>query len=334
MYELRLPSELQSLADKGTIDADDVARLKRDVYPDGVVSPHQANAMFWLNECCADAGPEWTTYFVDAIADHVVNQQNPAGVVDEGNGAFLFKRILNETRVVGATEMELLVKIIEIADFVPEALRMLLLTEIKASVEDGTGPMRSGKPLTAGAIIAAEIDLVKRSINGLAAKNNINISRKEAEILFDLNEAIVGSEGHSEWTKLFVCAIANHVMSARTWEVSSQDVVAAEEGVEDIAPLEDRDDVLGFLSRVAASRLSDTLTALKTSADNAAAKQRQIEARLTGAEMISHSEAEWLNQRIARDGVMHGNEKALLNFIAEEAPEVHPSLKVLVASAA
>lgn len=334
MYELRLPTELQSLADKGTIDADDVTRLRRDVYPGGVSSPHEANAMFWLNECCADAGPEWSAYFVEAIADHIVNRQNPVGLVDDGNAAFLIRRIMSETRVVGVTEMELLVKIIETSEFVPETLRLLLLNEIKASVLEGAGPLRSGKPLTKGAIIATEVDLVKRSINGLASNSNVHITRNEAEVLFDLNEAIVGSEGHSEWTKLFVCAIANHVMSARTWEVSSQDVVAAEEGSDEGAALEDRDDVLGFMSRVAVSRLSDTLTALKTSAENAAAKQREMEARLAGAEMISHSEAEWLNQRIGRDGVMHDNEKALLNFIAQEAPEVHPSLKVLVASAA
>jgi len=37
---------------------------------------------------------------------------------------------------------------------------------------------------------------------------------------------------------------------------------------------------------------------------------------------------------MGRDGVLHDNEKALLRFIRDEAPSVHPSLKSLIAKAA
>jgi len=329
MYELRLPTELQDIADNGHISAEDVLVLRRQIYADGIVSPHDANAIFWLNESCPSGDAEWAEFFVEALTDHMVEQQNPSGYLDDGNADFLARRILRDGKVTGATELELLVNIIEKAAFVPESLRLMVMDEIKRAVLEGEGILRRGKRLTKGAIVSAEVDLLKRVIYGLASDDNVFISRAEAELLFDLNDAIVGSESHSEWTQLFVCAIANHVMSARTWEVPSSETAERRE-----AFLDSRDGVIGFLGRVAASRLSDTLSALKNSADNAAAKQREIAARLAGAEMISHTEAEWLNQRIGRDGVMHANEKALLKFLKDEAPEIHPSLKVLVASAA
>jgi hypothetical protein len=37
---------------------------------------------------------------------------------------------------------------------------------------------------------------------------------------------------------------------------------------------------------------------------------------------------------MGRDGMLHANEKALLRFIREEAPSVHPSLQSLIAKAA
>jgi len=329
MYELRLPAELQEIADKGRVDAKDVLNLRRHIFADGIVSPHDANALFWLNESCPEGGKEWHDFFVEALTDHMVEQQNPRGYLDDGNVDFLARRVLHDGHVNSATELELMVNIIEKAAFVPERLRLMVLEEVKRAVLEGEGLLRGGKRLTEGAIVAAEVQLLKRVIYGLASDDNVYISRVEAELLFDLNDAIVGSESHTEWKRLFVCAIANHVMSARIWEAPSSEVASTREDF-----LEDRDGVIGFLGRVAASRLSDTLTALKSSADNAAARQREVAARLAGAEIISHSEAEWLNQRIGRDGVMHDNEKALLKFLKEESPVIHPSLKVLVASAA
>jgi len=49
---------------------------------------------------------------------------------------------------------------------------------------------------------------------------------------------------------------------------------------------------------------------------------------------VTAEEAEWLARRMGRDGALHQNEKALLRFIRDESPAVHPSLQTLIASAA
>ena len=38
--------------------------------------------------------------------------------------------------------------------------------------------------------------------------------------------------------------------------------------------------------------------------------------------------------RIGRDGVIHANEKALLKFLSDESPDIHPSLRTLLDTAA
>jgi hypothetical protein len=56
--------------------------------------------------------------------------------------------------------------------------------------------------------------------------------------------------------------------------------------------------------------------------------------RPAAAPAAGADDAEWLAQRIARGGAMGESEKALIRFIRDEAPRVHPALLELVAEAA
>lgn len=61
-------------------------------------------------------------------------------------------------------------------------------------------------------------------------------------------------------------------------------------------------------------------------ANSAAAEAASAEeARTRGA--IDEAEAAWLAARISRDDIMHENERALLAYIKERAPEIHPTLE-------
>ncbi len=61
--------------------------------------------------------------------------------------------------------------------------------------------------------------------------------------------------------------------------------------------------------------------------------ERFAEASAT-AEVVSEAEAKWLADRIGRDGKLHENEMAVLRFIAEQSPDIHPSLQSLIDKAA
>ena len=68
--------------------------------------------------------------------------------------------------------------------------------------------------------------------------------------------------------------------------------------------------------------------------DGWAERNDRMAANVATAEVVTAEEAEWLARRMGRDGVLHDNEKALLRFIRDEAPSVHPSLQSLIAKAA
>ena len=58
-----------------------------------------------------------------------------------------------------------------------------------------------------------------------------------------------------------------------------------------------------------------------------AERNARMEAEEAQASIIEDQEAQWLIDRISHDGRMHENEKALLRFLREESPDIHPSLK-------
>ena len=58
------------------------------------------------------------------------------------------------------------------------------------------------------------------------------------------------------------------------------------------------------------------------------------EVRIREAEEVTSEEVKWLADRIGRDGVIHANERALLKFLSEESPDIHPSLRTLLDTAA
>jgi alkanesulfonate monooxygenase SsuD/methylene tetrahydromethanopterin reductase-like flavin-dependent oxidoreductase (luciferase family) len=68
----------------------------------------------------------------------------------------------------------------------------------------------------------------------------------------------------------------------------------------------------------------------QTTEERAIARLEQQRIEIITNERMTSGEAEWLAERIARDGKVHENEKALLTFLKRESPEIHPALKDLV----
>ncbi len=68
--------------------------------------------------------------------------------------------------------------------------------------------------------------------------------------------------------------------------------------------------------------------------DAYAGRNRAAEAEARAAEVVTADEVKWLADRIGRDGTIHANERALLRFLAEESPDIHPSLRTLLDTAA
>jgi hypothetical protein len=75
------------------VSAQDVAWLRREVFADRGVTREAADELFAVARADMDNSPEWKEFFVEMIAEHVVRQAEPAGVVSEERAAWLLARV-------------------------------------------------------------------------------------------------------------------------------------------------------------------------------------------------------------------------------------------------
>lgn len=314
------------------ITAGDVTELRRSIYHDGVAEAGEVEKLFKIDEAASERDPAWPQFFIEAVVDYLVEQVEPHGYVSEANADWLVDRIGRDGVVKTATELELLVKVLERAKSSPERLVGFALHQVKEAVVDGKGPLAFGRHLTSGRIGRPEVDLIRRILYAFGGDGNVAITRAEADALFDINDHTAEAENDPAWTDLFVKAIANFMMAASGYAVPTRpEALRREEWLDSSSG-----GVGDFFSSMAAGGLRGIIAAYKQPGTEGAWAERNArkQAAIASAEVVTAKEAEWLSRRIGRDGVLHDNEKALLRFIHDEAPSVHPSLKSLIAKAA
>ena len=324
-----MPDAMQRAMTTGKISDEDVLAMRRDVYPDGIVQPHEAEWLFQLNDACREPGHAWMEFFVEAITDHVVNQVEPAGYVSKDNTDWLIQRIGHKGLVGSSSELELLVNVLDKAKSSPERLVGFALAQVKAGALTGSGPTRLGVDLLPFRIGAGEVDLLRRMLYAFGGDGNLAITRTEAELLFDINDVVGNADNHPSWSDLFVKAIANFLMAASGYEVPPRREALRLEDWRD----DDRVSVVDFFGRA----LTGGLRGILASYSKDVAWQERLKAQerdVATGELITESEARWLMERIARAGGLHENERQLLSFIAGESPDVHPLLRPLLEQAA
>ena len=325
-----------------TITSTDVAWLRREVFQDGAADDTEAEAIFRLDEECTDKDESWPQLYVDALTDYFVWQTTPRGYVDEAHARYLMQRILRNNRIESATELELLCNIVHWAESVPAELAELVLFAVRESILD-PDDAAYGSGRRPRVIDPVDIELIKRAIYAPATLGGITVTRLEAEVMFDLNDATVESENHPSWKQLFVYAIGNHLMFPRphTPPPPPAEVLRREEW------LSQRRGTFNLLGQVGAESLKlgsgkvdlGARFRIAMTAMEGPVRQRDLEGEARELqiayerETIDEEEARWLISRVKRDGVLHENEKALLAFIRNTAPNIHESLEPLMAEA-
>ena len=339
MSETLTSSELvEEIAAKGTISAEDVLRLRREVFADGVVDPMEARDVFRLDHACGTKDPTWTQFYVDALTDFFVWQAVPRGYVDQELGSFLIANIAGDGRIDDTSELELLINVIHWAKSCPEELALFVLKAVRESVlEPETAAYGSNRP--PAVISPADVEIIRKVIYAGASGGGLTVTRPEAELLFALNDATIAVENAPTWGDLFVKAIANHLMFPR----GAPAVPDADEALRREAWLKDRRGVGRLLGQVGGAVKSRDIPIREAFAEadifgTRAAKEERAreEARVSEAlsrEAIDEAEAKWLSERINRDGTLHENERKLLEFIKKNSPSVDPLLDELFAKA-
>ncbi|WP_040309158.1 hypothetical protein [Asticcacaulis biprosthecium] len=306
------------LTQRAEIGPEDVLALRRLVWHDGGVNTAEADTLMALNSACPVRSPEWIDYFVEVMCDHVIHQQQPTGYVDDAKAQWLMQAIDHDGKVDSLAELELLVKVLETANSVPQALKAYALMQIEAAVVTGEGPTRKtglmvgNGLLDKGAINDTEVELLRRVIYAQAGDGHYIVSRDEAELLFRLKDANLNAGHSAQWPDLFVKAIANHMMAHAAYqpltreEQQNLDAYAADTSVS----------VLRFASRVFGHRTPDARLS-KTVLDNSVSD----DAAAMADAVVTHAERTWLDARIDADGAQDVLETQLLNFIRREQQE-------------
>ena len=293
------------------ISADDVLALRREVWPDGAVSDAEAGALFALNRAAQDPGPAWTGFFVEAISEFVVNQRAPRGYMDEASAAWLIGEIERDGAAASATDLELVVKILECALNCPERLKAWALGRIEAAVLTGEGPTRSGSPRP-NVIDEDEARLLRRILFAAGGESACTIGREEAELLWRLKDACLESDNAPGWKQLFVQGVGNYLMA-----YSDYKPLAREEAARlDAFVADNRSSVLGFFARMGKAGPVEGARDLLHPGHEQSASEHDAAVRAAAA--ITGSEQGWLDAHLDADHKSDPYEEALLAFLAED----------------
>jgi hypothetical protein len=332
MGELIVAGPFVRLSEKGQILPHDLADLRASIFADGIVSRGEAEALFALNASCTEKCADWPAFFVEAVTDYIVHQEKPHGYVSESNAQWLVRAISRDGRVDTATELEMLVTVLEKAKSAPASLSAYALRQVADAAIDGAGPVAEGRKF-GGVISKADVDLVRRVLHAFGGEGNVAITQAEAEVLIEMNDRTVEEMNDPSWHDLFVKSVANFVMSTSGYEVPSRAEALRRDTFFERADA----DIGGFFARMVSGGVRGILDAYDKPTsleDDWHDRNDRLETKLRSAESVTATEAQWLSERIGRDRLLRDNERALLTFIKQASPSIHPDLQPLLAKVA
>ncbi|MDC7787541.1 hypothetical protein PQJ75_14615 [Rhodoplanes sp. TEM] len=315
---------VRAILERGAITAADVLALRQRVFWKGVVTAADAEMVFRLNDRLGPtADPGFAPFFVEALVDYLVNQAEPHGYVSEANADWLIARIAHSGRVDTASELELLVRVLEKAQSSPVRLVAFAIEQVERGVLTGEGPVGRGHRLRPGVIDAAEVELLRRILYAFGGDGNIAITRREAELLFDINDATAEAENHPAWSDLFAKAITSFLMAGAGYTVPTR-----QEALRRAAWLDAPTPGVGaFMGRMLTGGLEAVWDAIEHGTlDGAPRRGGESFALDDPPPAASDDDVRWAAARIGRRGSLHENEVALINFLKSRGAHLHRRL--------
>lgn len=303
-----MPESLSQILASGRIGPKDVLAIRRIVHENGEISADEAAWIFDLNHAAPEQCAEWRAFFIEALTDYTVHQATPRGYVTDENVAWLIAGIMHDGHVETDTELELLINVLEKAISAPGDLSMFALNEVKTVV------------LRRNRISEREVALLRRVLYAAGGQEAIAITRDEAEVLFDIDHGRGGSEDDPAWVDLFAKAILNHIMFASGYSPPTrEEALRIEAWVNDTSVNPGR-----FMKNMAVS-LGDIIRAYMEP-DFMEEYVSKRTAKQVEAESITDDEAQWLAERLLKDGKLSLGEQALVTALKAEHPKLHPTI--------
>jgi predicted anti-sigma-YlaC factor YlaD len=312
-----------AVAATGQIGADHVAAVRRAVYGgDCTVSAVEAEALFDIERARRAPHREWSDLFVEALSDYALNQVAPAGYLSEDNSAWIEAQIKRRKEPSMDGDLALVAQLIEQAREVPPSFSAFALRLAKDAVLYGDGPDARGRMHAHGRVTDADVAMLQRILWGAGSEGLLAISREEAEALFAIADATTGADNVATFDDLFAKAIGNYLIGATGRAVPDRETALRWDDAGSY-----KADAVAMMRKMLSSA-PDFAGALReptlaqSIADEHAQRNMLRDVEIEIAAILTPDKASWLHERIARNGVTNGPEKALLAFIERESTKV------------
>lgn len=328
---MSLGKALALLDGKSELTADDAIALRQIVYGgDQMVSRPEAEALFQLNADAGSHSQEWRQFFVEAMTDYVVRQEKPAGYIDQAKADWLVS-LMRKAGRVREDETEMLIHSLEAAQESPSSLCGFVFDLVKTAL--------LVKLSKGGSLDKGDVDQLRRVVFSRGGEGNIAVTQHEAEALFDINDALRGGDADPAWIEFFKRAVANAVLFESTWRPdrkaeSNRDAWLADTSIHPLRRI-----VTGIVApgawKVMHAEARDLihldfqdLDSQDHSLGDAYAAKQMVR---SNAERLSDAEAHWLVERIRRNGLQDKNERAVVDYIRDNAVSSGPQIDELIA---
>ncbi|MDJ0922660.1 MAG: hypothetical protein QNI84_16150 [Henriciella sp.] len=297
---------LARFAKLGEMSESEARRIVDDVYSDGIVSRGEAEALFRLNELLSESDPLWDARFEEAIKDFLLTREPPQGWVTDEEADWLLGQVSQDGETPTLREIDLLLNVLRYAEGAPLSLSRFALQAVAERIK-ANGQANSDM-----------VDRMRRVLSAPAGEDNVWISQYEARVLFETNDSIAFAKNHISWNDMFARAIGNHLMArSHPDPVTEADALSREQWLE-----QSSGGVAGVFGRMVASFADGSWFQKITYDGRKAAKARMAanDAALRQAEKVTSEEHGWLIRQIGGDDKISPAERALLDFLAREAP--------------
>ncbi|HEX9807788.1 MAG TPA: hypothetical protein VGA34_12925 [Alteraurantiacibacter sp.] len=293
---------------------EDIAEMRQSLWEDGAVSAVEADTILLANDELRGSSQGWTEFFVEAMTVYAVNSARPKGYVDDARARWFAARITDQGKLPGREELLLVVRILERATRVGEALRVLAHETFLRAVTEGEGPTRQGENAApAGCITAEETELLRHILFAPGSERPAAVSKCEAELLFRIKEAALEGDNPPEWKELFVQGVANYLEGfSGAGELSADRALELEEFMR-----HDGAHIGSFFRRMASANPLDGVSAIVDTLTGKEGDEPGVFEQAAEDAKVTPQEHDWLDALLEEDGEIDEYEKALLSFLAE-----------------
>ncbi|MCB2112397.1 MAG: hypothetical protein KDD85_02480 [Parvularculaceae bacterium] len=321
MPDNNIETLIRSVGADGYVSADDVVFLRRNVFADGVVSRAELAALFALAEKAPQGDREWPEYFAEAAADFFLREEEPQGYLTDQEFEHLEAFVTRDAKKASSIELSLLVSLMEKATATPPAMAEFVADQFRRLVRDRKGGARVSRD---------DAQLLRRYLYASAGDGSVAVTRAEAELLFDLHEMTYAADNDPAWSDLFIKAVAAHLMAHVGYRpLPREEALRLHDWVKDQSV-----DPAGFFGRMISGGLAGIRDAYGQKQSLSAKKNADDAIAAAIAEQVTAQEADWLADRIGRNGKLDEIESALVRYMRDLGADLPPKLAALVAKAA